>query len=155
MRAGDISPGAAGLSLTFAITFMEHILWLIRLYSVNEQNMNSVERIKEYMDVDQEAATDIPETRPAATWPYQGSVEFTHLSIRYRDVLPNTLDSINLKIEPGEKIGIVGRTGAGKSSLIAALLRGVEASEGKILIDDIDISTIGLYGLRRAITIVP
>ncbi|KAL8731121.1 MAG: hypothetical protein Q9181_004420, partial [Wetmoreana brouardii] len=155
MRAGNINPSAAGLSLTFAITFTNHILWLIRLYSVNEQNMNSVERVKEYMDVDQEAATDIPETRPAPTWPHQGSVELAHLSIRYTDVLPYALEDINLKIEPGEKIGIAGRTGAGKSSLIAALLRGVEASEGKILIDDIDISTIGLHDLRRTITIVP
>ena len=101
-----------------------------------------------------EAPTDIPETRPAATWPRKGSVEFVNYSTRYRDDLPFGLKDIDLKIAPGEKVGIVGRTGAGKTSMTAVLFRALEASEGKILIDDIDISTIGLHELRRSITIV-
>ena len=76
-------------------------------------------------------------------------------STRYREDLPDSLKNISLKIEPREKIGIVGRTGAGKTSLTAALFRGLEASQGKILIDGIDISTIGLHDLRRSVTIVP
>ena len=76
-------------------------------------------------------------------------------STRYRDDLPFALTDINLSIEPGEKIGVVGRTGAGKTSLTAALFRALEASHGKILIDDIDISKIGLHDLRNSLTIVP
>ena len=116
---------------------------------------SSVERIKEYIDIGPEAPTDIPEARPAANWPSQGSVEFVNYSTKYRDDLPFALKDINLKIQPGEKIGVVGRTGAGKTSLTAALFRGLEASQGRILIDDIDISAIGLHNLRRSVTIVP
>ena len=116
---------------------------------------SSVERIKEYIDVSPEAPTDIPETTPAANWPSKGSVEFINYSTKYRDDLPFTLKDINLKIKPGEKISIVDRTGAGKTSLTAALFRGSESSQERILIDDIDISTIGLHDLRRSVTIVP
>lgn len=116
---------------------------------------SSVERIKEYIDVRPEAPTDIPEAIPAANWPSEGSVEFVNYSTKYRDNLPFALKDISLKIQPGEKIGVVGRTGAGKTSLTAALFRGLEASQGRILIDDIDISAIGLHDLRTSVTIVP
>jgi ABC-type multidrug transport system fused ATPase/permease subunit len=152
---GTIDAGSAGLSLSYAISFTENVLWLVRLYSVNEQNMNSVERIKEYLDVEQEAAPVIEETRPAANWPARGSVEFIDYTTRYRSDLDPVLRDVSFKINPLEKVGIVGRTGAGKSSLALALFRGLEAESGKILIDDIDIGLIGLQDLRESITIVP
>ena len=152
---GHIDPGAAGLSLSYAITFTENVLWLVRLYAANEQNMNAVERVKEYIDVEQEAPAEIPETKPAANWPSHGGVQFIGYSTRYRDDLNLVLTNVSFNVRPGEKVGIVGRTGAGKSSLALALFRGLEAQEGKILIDDVDIGLIGLQDLREAITIVP
>lgn len=155
MSIGSIDAGSAGLSLSYALSFTENVLWLVRLYSVNEQNMNSVERIKEYLDVEQEAPAVIEETRPAANWPSEGSVEFVDYSTRYRSDLEPVLRNVSFKIKPLEKVGIVGRTGAGKSSLALALFRGLEAETGRIFIDGVDIGTIGLQDLRESITIVP
>lgn len=155
LSIGRIDAGSAGLSLSYALSFTENVLWLVRLYSVNEQNMNSVERIKEYLDVEQEAQAVIEDTRPAADWPSQGSVEFINYTTRYRVDLDPVLRDVSFKIEPREKVGIVGRTGAGKSSLALALFRGLEAENGKILIDNVDIGLIGLQDLRESITIVP
>lgn len=155
LNAGKIDPGAAGLALSYAITFTQNVLWLVRLYASNEQNMNAVERLQEYIDVDQEAPASIPETQPASNWPSHGGVEFVGYTTRYRPDLDPVLKKLTFRVEPGQKVGIVGRTGAGKSSLALALFRGLEAEEGKILIDDVDIGLIGLQDLREAITIVP
>lgn len=151
----NMDAGAAGLSLTYAITFTESVLWLVRLYAVNEQNMNSVERVKEYIEVEQEAKAIIPDSRPPANWPSHGAIQFINYATRYRIDLEPVLKHVTFKIQAGERVGIVGRTGAGKSSLAMALFRGLEAEEGKILIDDVDIGLIGLFDLRKAITIVP
>ena len=155
INAGTIDPGAAGLALSYAITFTQNVLWLVRLYAANEQNMNAVERIQEYIEVEQEAPAQVPETKPAANWPSHGTVQFIGYSTRYRADLEPVLKKVSFQIEAGRKVGIVGRTGAGKSSLALALFRGLEAEEGKILIDDVDIGLIGLQDLREAITIVP
>lgn len=155
INIGKIDAGAAGLSLTYAVTFTENVLWLVRLYSEVQQNMNSVERVREYLEVDQEAAAVIPESRPEAGWPSQGAVEFKGYTTRYRPDLDAVLKEISFSVQPGEKVGIVGRTGAGKSSLALALFRGLEAEKGQILIDRIDIGSIGLRDLRESITIVP
>ncbi|OCT50344.1 ATP-dependent bile acid permease [Cladophialophora carrionii] len=154
-NARNIDPGAAGLALSYAITFTQNVLWLVRLYAANEQNMNAVERIQEYINVEQEAPAHIPETKPAANWPSHGTVQFIGYSTRYRADLEPVLKKVSFRIEAGQKVGIVGRTGAGKSSLALALFRGLEAEEGKILIDDVNIGLIGLQDLREAITIVP
>ncbi|KAF6803445.1 ATP-dependent bile acid permease [Colletotrichum musicola] len=150
-----VDAGSAGISLSYAIGFTENVLWLIRLYAINEQNMNSVERIKEYLDVEREAEPIVEKNRPPENWPSQGSVEFINYSTRYRKELDPVLRNLSFKINPKEKVGIVGRTGAGKSSLALAIFRALEADEGKILIDDVDIGLIGLRDLREAITIVP
>jgi ABC-type multidrug transport system fused ATPase/permease subunit len=153
--SGTIDPGAAGLSLSYAITFTEIVLWLVRLYGANEQNMNSVERVKEYVEVEQEARAHIPDTKPAANWPSHGAVQFIGYTTRYRADLGPVLENVTFNVQAGEKVGIVGRTGAGKSSLALALFRGLEAEAGKILIDDVEIGLIGLQDLREAITMVP
>ncbi|KAK4099542.1 P-loop containing nucleoside triphosphate hydrolase protein [Parathielavia hyrcaniae] len=155
LSLGKIDAGSAGISLSYAIGFADNILWLVRLYAMNEQNMNSVERIKEYLEVEQEAAAIVEKNRPPENWPAKGTVEFVDYTTRYRKELEPVLRNLTFKIEAHEKVGIVGRTGAGKSSLTLAIFRALEADEGKILIDDIDISQIGLRDLREAITIVP
>ncbi|OTB06198.1 hypothetical protein M426DRAFT_10014 [Hypoxylon sp. CI-4A] len=155
LSIGKIDAGSAGVSLSYAIGFSENILWLVRLYAMNEQNMNSVERVKEYLDVEQEAEPINEKNRPPQSWPAHGAVEFVGYSTRYRKELDPVLKDVTFKIQPREKVGIVGRTGAGKSSLTLAIFRALEAETGQILIDDIDIGTIGLQDLREAITIVP
>lgn len=155
LNVGRIDAGAAGLSLAYAVTFTENVLWLVRLYSEVQQNMNSVERVNEYLEVEQEAQAVIPESRPPPNWPTQGAVEFVNYTTRYRPDLDAVLKNVSFAVQPGEKVGIVGRTGAGKSSLALALFRGLEAENGQIVIDDVNIGDIGLRDLRMAITIVP
>jgi ABC-type multidrug transport system fused ATPase/permease subunit len=155
LNIGKIDAGAAGLSLTYAVTFTENVLWLVRLYSEVQQNMNSVERVREYLEVEQEAAPVIEGNRPPADWPSQGAVDFKGYTTRYRPDLDAVLKEVSFSVKPGEKVGIVGRTGAGKSSLALALFRGLEAEKGQIVIDGVDIGSIGLRDLREAITIVP
>jgi ABC-type multidrug transport system fused ATPase/permease subunit len=155
LNVGNIDAGLAGLSLTYAITFTENVLWVVRLYAVNEQNMNSVERVREYLEVEQEAPEIIEDNRPPTSWPDQGRVVFKNYSTRYRPDLDLVLKNVTFDVQPGEKVGIVGRTGAGKSSLTLALFRSLEAETGYIEIDGIDISTIGLRDLRQSITMVP
>ncbi|CAM1507870.1 Fc.00g047180.m01.CDS01 [Cosmosporella sp. VM-42] len=155
LSVGSIDSGAAGISLSYALGFTESVLWFVRLYAINEQNMNSMERIKEYLDVEQEADAIIEDNRPPTDWPGNGSVEFVNYTTRYRKELDPVLKNITLRIDAREKVGIVGRTGAGKSSLALAIFRALEADEGKILIDDLEIGTIGLQDLRENITIVP
>ncbi|KAH6611446.1 atp-dependent bile acid permease [Trichoderma cornu-damae] len=152
---GKVDAGAAGISLSYAMNFTENVLWLVRQYGMNEQNMNSMERVKEYLDVEQEAEAIVEDSRPPKNWPAQGGVEFVKYSTRYRAELDPVLRGISLKIKPREKVGIVGRTGAGKSSLTLAIFRALEADSGSIIIDGIDISKIGLQDLRENITIVP
>ncbi|KAL8824526.1 MAG: hypothetical protein Q9191_004997 [Dirinaria sp. TL-2023a] len=155
LSVGKLDAGAAGLSLTYAVTFTENVLWLVRLYSANEQNMNSVERVKEYLEVDQEANAIISDSRPDGDWPQHGNIDFINYSTRYRADLKPVLKHVTFNVRGGERVGVVGRTGAGKSSLTLALFRGLEADEGKIIIDGVDIASIGLQDLREAITIVP
>lgn len=155
MDANRIDAGAAGVAMSYAVLFSECVLWFVRMYAENQQNMNSVERIEEYMNVDQEAPPVLPHSRPPASWPSQGEVKFVDYSTRYRLDLGLVLNKISFTALPGEQIGVVGRTGAGKSSLALALFRGLEAETGSIVIDGVDIGKIGLKDLREAITIVP
>ncbi|PNY27582.1 ATP-dependent bile acid permease [Tolypocladium capitatum] len=155
LSLGKLDAGAAGISLSYAMNFTENILWLVRLYGMNEQNMNAMERIKEYLDLEQEAPPVVEENRPPASWPDKGNVEFVDYTTRYRSDLDPVLKGISLKIDAREKVGIVGRTGAGKSSLALAIFRALEAEKGRIVVDGINIGDIGLRDLREKITIVP
>jgi ABC-type multidrug transport system fused ATPase/permease subunit len=108
--------------------------------------MNSVERVKEYEQLAQEAPEVIPESRPPPNWPSEGKVEFKNYCLRYREG-ELVLKHVNLEVDAQDKIGIVGRTGAGKSTLMQALFRMVEPAEGTIFIDGVDITKIGLKGI--------
>ncbi|KAK9456561.1 hypothetical protein V1511DRAFT_208660 [Dipodascopsis uninucleata] len=152
---GGIDSGLAGLCLTYAISFSENMLWLILLYAVNEMNMNSVERIGEYLELEQEAPDIIPASRPPEDWPTQGAIEIDHLCLRYSPNLPRVIDDFSIKIKPHWKVGVVGRTGAGKSTIASAFFRFLEPESGRIIIDGIDISQIGLRDLRQSLAIIP
>ncbi|KAH3666650.1 hypothetical protein WICMUC_005554 [Wickerhamomyces mucosus] len=155
-RQFNISAAAAGLLTTYMINFTEILTNLLTNYSELENQMNSVERIMHYAyKLEQEPSYRILERQPDVTWPHEGDITFENASFRYRDGLPLILKNFSCNIKGGEKIGICGRTGAGKSSLLSALYRLGELSEGKIIIDGIDISKIGLYDLRSKLTIIP
>jgi ATP-binding cassette subfamily C (CFTR/MRP) protein 1 len=109
----------------------------------------------EYSNLPSEAPEIIPNRRPPTGWPTDGTVAFNNYSTRYRKGLDLVLKDINLNIKPREKVGIVGRTGAGKSSLTLALFRIIEPAGGNIVIDNIDTSTIGLHDLRSRLSIIP
>ncbi|KAJ2614997.1 hypothetical protein EV177_001785 [Coemansia sp. RSA 1804] len=150
-----IDAGMAGFILSYAIVFCDDMLWVVRNYSDNETNMNAIERIMQYMNIEQEAALDTePEHRPIASWPTKGDVQIDNLFAEYVPGVP-VLHDVSLSIEHGEKVGIVGRTGSGKTTISLALLRFVEASKGRIMLDGVDISKIGLEDLRRNVTIIP
>lgn len=155
LSIGKIDAGLAGLSLTYAIAFSESALWIVRLYSNIEMNMNSVERLQEYFEIEQEPPHEIPETEPRSSWPEQGVIDVENVSLRYSPELPRVIKNISFHVEPKNKIGIVGRTGAGKSTIITAFFRFLDPETGRILIDGVDICKIGLKNLRQAITIIP
>ncbi|XP_023349637.1 canalicular multispecific organic anion transporter 2 isoform X2 [Eurytemora carolleeae] len=152
---GKIDPGLVGLSLSYAVSLSAVVYFLVRDSGDVETNMVSVERIQEYQEVPQEAPFDIPENDPEPEWPEHGEVWFDNYQTRYREGLDLVLKGIDCHILSGEKVGIVGRTGAGKSSLTLALFRLIEPSGGSILIDGIHISQLGLSKLRSRITIIP
>ncbi|XP_057325982.1 multidrug resistance-associated protein 1 isoform X4 [Microplitis mediator] len=151
----SLSPGLVGLSISYALQITQTLNWLVRMTSDVETNIVAVERIKEYGETPQEAAWEIPSTAPPKDWPSEGCVEFRDYKVRYREGLDLVLNGISFAVNGGEKIGIVGRTGAGKSSLTLSLFRIIEAAGGKIFIDGIDISELGLHALRSRLTIIP
>ncbi|KAI8137621.1 hypothetical protein BJV82DRAFT_646813 [Fennellomyces sp. T-0311] len=150
-----VDPGLAGLSLSYAITFTYHVLWVVRMYAINEMNMNAIERLHEYLEIEQEPPAHIPETCPPPSWPETGSIKVEDLVIKYTSDGPAVLRNVSFETKPREKIGIVGRTGSGKSTLTLSLFRFMEATSGRISIDGVDISTLGLEDLRSRITIIP
>ncbi|KAG1691094.1 Multidrug resistance-associated protein 1 [Nymphon striatum] len=158
LSKGTINAGAVGLSVSYAITVSAELNWLIRMSSELETNMVSVERILEYSDIEEEVRLILKDiARPSPNWPSSGKIEIKSYSTRYRKGLDLVLKNVSCEIEPLEKvfIGVCGRTGAGKSSLTLALFRIIESAGGKIIIDDIDISNLGLHDLRSKLTIIP
>ncbi|OAD00859.1 hypothetical protein MUCCIDRAFT_153502 [Mucor lusitanicus CBS 277.49] len=150
-----VNPGLAGLSLSYALTFTHHVLWVVRMYAINEMNMNAIERIHEYLDIEEEPPAHIAATSPRISWPELGTVQVDNLVIKYAPDAPAVLRNVSFETRPREKIGIVGRTGSGKSTLAMSLFRFMEPESGRILIDGIDIHAIGLDDLRSRLTIIP
>ncbi|EIN03766.1 ABC protein [Punctularia strigosozonata HHB-11173 SS5] len=153
-----INAAQIGLVLTYT-TQLTQIFGMVTRQSAEVENyMNSVERVVGYSRsdlIEQEAPHEKPDVKPPPEWPTEGSIEFKDIRMSYRKGLPDVLKGITMKINGGEKIGVVGRTGAGKSSLMLALFRIVELNTGSITLDGIDISAIGLNDLRRKIAIIP
>ncbi|CCH46807.1 Multidrug resistance-associated protein 1 [Wickerhamomyces ciferrii] len=152
----NINASSVGLLTYYMIELSRMLSTLMQTYSEVENDMNSVERVCQYANnLEQEAAYKKLDYQPRPTWPEEGSIEFKDLSLKYRDDLPLVLKKLSISIKGGEKIGICGRTGAGKSSLMVALYRIAESFEGQVLIDGIDISKLGLYDLRSKLSIIP
>ncbi|XP_020807934.1 multidrug resistance-associated protein 1 isoform X13 [Drosophila serrata] len=153
---GQTNPGLVGLSVSYALQVTQTLNWLVRMTSDIETNIVSVERIKEYGETKQEAAWELEQDKSKPkNWPEEGRVEFQNFQVRYREGLDLVLRGVSFNIKGGEKVGIVGRTGAGKSSLTLALFRIIEAAGGRISIDGVDIATMGLHMLRSRLTIIP
>lgn len=154
--ARSIDAGLAGISLSIAATFSSNALWLLRCYADVEINLNSVERVQEYIDgVTVEPAPSIPENDPSESWPDKGEINVEGLALRYAPHLPQVIKGISFHVNAGEKVGVVGRTGAGKSTIITSFFRFIEPDSGAIKIDGVDIGKLGLERLRRGLTIIP
>ncbi|POR32149.1 Metal resistance protein YCF1 [Tolypocladium paradoxum] len=149
------SPGLVGLAMSYGLQITTSLNWIVRQTVEVETNIVSVERVLEYARLPSEAPEIIAGKRPPVAWPAKGEVDFRNYSTRYREGLDLVLKNINLDIKSHEKIGVVGRTGAGKSSLTLALFRLIEPATGNIDIDNLNTSSIGLLDLRRRLAIIP
>ncbi|KAF8756166.1 ABC transporter [Rhizoctonia solani] len=152
----SLSPSQIGVALSYILLVQQSFGWMVRQSAEVENDMNGVERILHYAQhVEQEAPYEIPDKEPPTSWPESGAVELKDVVMSYRPGLPAVLRGLSMRIQGGEKIGIVGRTGAGKSSIMVALYRMVELTSGSISLDGVDISQIGLHTLRDRIAIIP
>ncbi|KAJ3220874.1 hypothetical protein HK099_003938 [Clydaea vesicula] len=154
LATGTVNQSIAGLCLTYSLTVTQTLNWMVRMSCDIESQIISVERIKEYMELPNEAPFKIEGVNPPRDWP-NGKIEFKKYGCRYREGLDLVLKEVDFQVMPREKIGIVGRTGAGKSSLTVALFRLIEPSMGTIVIDGVDIRILGLHDLRSRLTIIP
>ncbi|KAF8907014.1 P-loop containing nucleoside triphosphate hydrolase protein [Gymnopilus junonius] len=151
-----ITPSQTGIMLSYILSIQSSLSLVVRQGAGVETLMNSVERIVHYAkEVEQEKYKGDSNLQPPSSWPATGSIEMNDLQLCYRPELPPVLAGLSMRLESGEKLGIVGRTGAGKSSIMVALYRLVEPSSGSIKIDGVDISTLDLEILRRSISIIP
>lgn len=147
----------AGLALSNALQMLVFVQWTVRMLGDVNAQMSSVGQLSFYGSeaVPEEAPRVVPDCRPANDWPATGCIEFRDIVLRYQKFGVDVLKKVSFKINAREKIGIVGRTGSGKSTLLISLLRIVEAAEGQVFIDGLDVKTIGLDDLRTRIAIIP
>ncbi|XP_024914255.1 multidrug resistance-associated protein 1 [Cynoglossus semilaevis] len=155
MGRNTLSPGIVGLAVSHSLQVTGILSWIVRSWTDVENNIVSVERVSEYADTAKEASWNIEGSSLPAAWPQRGTIEFQDYGLQYRKGLELALKGITLQINERERVGIVGRTGAGKSSLALGIFRILEAAKGKIFIDGVDIQDIGLHDLRSRITIIP
>lgn len=146
--------GVIGLSVSYALNITTVLNFAVRQITKLETNIVSVERVQEYAETTPEADWKT-ERSPPDGWPSEGRIELRQYSARYRPGLDLVVKQLNVKIGKHEKVGIVGRTGAGKSSVTLSLFRIIEAAEGQIHVDGINLADIGLHDLRSNLTIIP
>jgi ATP-binding cassette subfamily C (CFTR/MRP) protein 4 len=150
-----IDPAILGLAISMLIQLAGLFQWCIRQSAEVVNLMVAVERVLGYRDLPSEAALENSFDEGVKNWPQIGEIIVQDLSVRYRPSLPLSLRGVNFKIEGGSRVGIVGRTGGGKSTLVQALLRLLEAEGGQITIDGVDISKLGLHKLRKSVSVIP
>lgn len=155
LQRDNLDPSLIGLALSFAFQINVNILMVVRSTCELETYIVAAERIKEYTEVEDEGEWYIEDKRVPEGWPGKGEVQFNGYSTRYREGLDYVLKGINLSIKSEEKVGIVGRTGAGKSSMSLALFRMIEASLGSICIDGVNLGEVGLHDVRKNLTVIP
>lgn len=144
-----------GLLLSYALNITSLLTAVLRLASLAENSLNAVERVGTYIELPSEAPAIIEDNRPPPGWPSSGAIKFENVVMRYRPELPPVLHGLTFLIPPSDKVGIVGRTGAGKSSMLNALFRIVELERGRIIVDNCDIAKFGLTDLRKVLGIIP
>lgn len=152
---GYVAPGLVGLSLSYAFALTGTQVFLSRWYSSLANYIISVERIKQFMHIPPEPPAVVEDKRPPPSWPSKGRIELLDLKIRYRPNAPIVLKGITCTFREGTRVGVVGRTGSGKTTLISALFRLVDPFCGQIVVDGIDICSIGLKDLRSKLSIIP
>ncbi|KAK0521189.1 hypothetical protein OC834_006756 [Tilletia horrida] len=151
----SISPAVLGVALTYTLQITQSLSQMVQQLAQVEQDFNVVERVLHYADLPPEGEKILPSDPPEDEWPTEGAIEFRNVQLRYREGLPLVLKGVSFTVRPGERVGVVGRTGAGKSSLLVALWRMAPLAGGQILIDGRDIGALGFETLRRRICIVP
>ncbi len=152
----QLPAGIVALLIIWSSNFTITLGFLIDHFGDAEAAITSIERVNAMASLPQEASmTTDPAMGLSPSWPDNGALEFQNVSIRYRDGLPLALDGLSFRVEPGKRCGVVGRTGAGKSTLTVALFRLVEVESGRIVIDGVDVSKIGLADLRSRLGIIP
>ncbi|KAI5206406.1 ABC multidrug transporter-like protein [Aureobasidium subglaciale] len=150
----SVSPSSGGLVLSYILSVVQMIQFTVRQLAEVENNMNSTERIYYYgNNLEEEAPLHTIDVRP--TWPEKGEIVFNNVQMRYREGLPLVLKGLKMHVNAGERIGVVGRTGAGKSTIMSTLFRLVELSGGSITVDGLNIAEIGLRDLRSRLSIIP
>uniref|UniRef100_A0A8B9SEE7 Multidrug resistance-associated protein 1 n=1 Tax=Apteryx owenii TaxID=8824 RepID=A0A8B9SEE7_APTOW len=154
LAGNTVNSSTVGLSISYALNIIQSLNFWVRKACEIETNAVSIERVCEYTKMDKEEPW-IMSKRPPMGWPERGIVEFINYKAQYRKDLGLALNNVSFQTRSKEKVGIVGRTGAGKSTLTNCLFRVLEGSGGKIIIDGIDISTIGLHDLRGNLNIIP
>ncbi|KAK8465073.1 hypothetical protein PHAVU_010G140400 [Phaseolus vulgaris] len=152
---GYVSTGLVGLSLSYALTFTASYTFWTRWYCNLLNYVISVERMKQFIHLPSEPPAIVKDHRPPSSWPSKGRIDLQALEIRYRPNAPLVLKGITCMFREGSRVGVVGRTGSGKSTLISALFRLVEPARGDILIDGISICSMGLKDLRMKLSIIP
>ncbi|XP_050216934.1 ABC transporter C family member 3-like [Mercurialis annua] len=150
-----INPAIAGLAVTYGLSLSLQQSWVICSISDLENKIISVERILQYMSIPSEPPLVLDENRPDSSWPSHGEVLIDNLQVRYAPHMPLVLQGITCTFQGGKRTGIVGRTGSGKSTLVQTLFRIVDPAAGQIVIDGINISSIGLHDLRSKLSIIP
>ncbi len=148
------APGVTGAALTYSVAIVTSLSQLVELLAELERNFISVQRLQHYATLEKEGEF-IGKADPEPSWPSSGRLDFDNVQMRYADELPMVLKGVSFSVAGGERVGVVGRTGAGKSSLFAALMRTTEISSGKIAVDGVDTSSVGLNRLRDGISVVP
>lgn len=150
--SGHVDAALAGFSLTFALRYTYRLTGLLSSMTSIELSFNAAERVVEYSEIETEPedGRDAP-----AAWPAEGKIEVEDLSVAYKDSLPPVLKNLNFVVKPGERIGIIGRTGAGKSTLASVFFRLLKPRGGRVKIDDIDIAELKLTDLRSRLAIIP
>lgn len=156
--SGAIDPGYVGLAISYALGITSRLSDLVKTFTETEKELVAVERCLQYVDTVPTEDLDLVGPAPLAgdePWPDQGRVSFQGVSLRYRGYLPPALAAFSFESAPWEKVGIVGRTGSGKSSLFHALFRSAEHVDGTITLDGVDTGRLSLSELRRSLAAIP